>query len=180
MTRRTPSTHPAGFSLVEVMIVVTVLGIIGAIAAPMLTPNDATKLRAAASILAADLDACRAESIAHSEDPRAIVFDTDNNTYHLAAVSDTDTPLTNVSNATPYTVTSGRGDTEHLNGVTILAAGTGDDDRITFGVYGQLEELTDSVIYLQAGDSNIPIFIDNASGEVTIGDLFGPGGGGGS
>lgn len=170
MARQFPRTR-LGFSLVELMITVTILGIIGALAAPMLTPNDTTKLRAAASILAADLDACRAGSIAHGEDPHVIVFDTTNHAYHLAAASDTNTPIAHPSNGGGYTIDFGTGDTSQLNGVTIQSVSVGGDDQLGFGLYGQLDQPTDATITLAAGGATVTLTLDAPSGEVTIGPL---------
>lgn len=153
------------------MIVITVMGIIGALAAPMLRPNHATKLRAAASILASDLDACRAESVAHGEDPRLIVFDTDNHTYHLAPTSDPATPITHPTLGGDYTVTFGTADTAQLDGVTIQSVSVGGDDQLGFELYGQLDQPTDATITLASGTTTITLTLDAPTGEVTIGEL---------
>lgn len=165
--------------MVEMMITVTILGIIGALAAPMLSPNDTTKLRSAASILAADLDACRAESIAHGEDPRLIVFNTTTETYHLATSSDPGTPLAHPTSGGDYSVHFGSTDTAQLEGVTIRSASVGGDNQLGFGIYGQLDQAGNATITLTAGNANITLTLDAATGEVTIGELQKIGGGGG-
>lgn len=161
----------AGFSLVEMMITVTVLGIAGALVMPMLRPNDAAKLRGAAAILAADLDACRAESVAHGEDTRLVVFNTSTAGYHLAAASDPDTALAHPMGGGDYTVRFGTADTSELAGVTIQSVTVGGDDQLGFGIYGQLDQATDATIVLASNGATVTLTLDAATGEVTIGEL---------
>lgn len=153
------------------MITVSIIGIIGALAAPMLRPPHTTKLRSAAALLAADLDACRAASIAHGEDPRLIVFDTATETYHIAASSDPDTPLAHPTSGGDYTVRFGTDDTAELEGVTLQSISVGGDSQLGFGIYGQLDQATDATITLTAGNANITLTLDAATGEITIGEL---------
>lgn len=157
--------------MVEIMITVTILAIIGALAAPMLSPNHTTKLRSAASLLAADLDACRAESIAHGEDTRVIVFDTDAEAYHLAPSSDPNTPLDHPTSGGEYTVQFGITETAQLKGVTIQSVSVGGDDQLGFGIYGQLDQTTDATITLESGGITLTLTLDAATGEVSIGEL---------
>lgn len=166
-----PTRRSAGFSLVEMMITVTILGIAGAMVMPMLRPNHDAKLRSAASLLAADLDACRAEAVAHGEDPRLIVFDTTAHAYHLAASSDPDTPINHPTSGGEYIVRFGTTDTTQLSGVTIQSVSVGGDDQLGFGIYGQLDQPTDATITLASGGSTITLTLDAPTGEVTIGTL---------
>jgi Tfp pilus assembly protein FimT len=158
------------------MIVVAVLGIIGALAVPMFSATDASRLTAAASVLASDIDAARAESIAHSEDTRLLVFDSDDLTWHLAAASDPDTPITHPDTGLPYTRTLGQRDLQQLQGVTIQshsldAADETNDNRLGFGIYGQTDQTTDATITLQAGDNILTLTVHASTGEVTIGQV---------
>lgn len=166
-----PTRRSAGFSLVEMMITVTILGIAGAMVMPMLRPNHDAKLRSAASLLAADLDACRAEAVAHGEDPRLIVFDTTAHAYHLAASSDPDTPINHPTSGGEYIVRFGTTDTTQLSGVTIQSVSVGGDDQLGFGIYGQLDQPTDATITLASGGATITLTLDAPTGEVTIGTL---------
>lgn len=160
-----------GTSLIELMTVISVMAIVGAIVVPALSGTKGSKLRSAAAILAADLDAARAESIAHGEDPRVMVFDTATNTYHLAAASDNATPLTNPVSGLPYRVSYGSSDTTQLKNVTIQSVSLGGDNVLGFGLYGQLDQTADATITLECDGATITVTLDAASGEVTIGDL---------
>lgn len=162
--------------MLELMIVVAVLAIAGAIALPMFSSTDATRLAAAARVLAADIDAARAESIAHGEDLRHLVFDNDNLTWHIAPASDTATPISHPDTGRPYTRTLGTRDLKQLEGVTINSyaldtASETNDNKLGFGLYGQLDQSADATITLSAGAATLTLTINATSGEVTIGQV---------
>lgn len=162
--------------MLEVMIVVAILGIIGALAVPMFSATDATRLTAAANVLAADLEAARAESIAHGEDTRLVVFDANRTTWHIAANSDPATPINHPDTNLPYTRTLGQGALNQLQGVTIHAysldkAGETNDNKIGFGIYGQTDQATDPTITLASGENQLTLTLNAATGEVTIGSI---------
>ena len=162
--------------MLEMMIVVAVLGIIGAMAVPMFSATDATRLTSAASILAADIDAARAESIAHSDDLRYLVFDSNDLTWHLAAASDTSTPINHPDSGLPYTRTLGTSALKQLQGVTIDSysldtASETNDNKLGFGIYGQTDQTTDPTITLRSGVNVLTLTINATTGEVTIGQV---------
>jgi len=165
-----------GVSMLEMMIVVAVLGIIGALAVPMFTGTDATRLAAAANVLAADLDAARSESIAHGEDLRMVVFDADTLTWHIAATSDTDTPINHSGTGLPYTRTLGSGSAKQLLGVSVDSydldtASETNDNKLGFGLYGQTDQTSDATITLRANTNVITLTVNATTGEVTIGQV---------
>ena len=167
--------HPArrrAFSLVEVLIVVMILGIVAALAAPMFGDVNTSKLRAAAQILAADLAFAQAESITHGQDTRVVVFDTTDHAYHLAANSDTATALTNPVGGGDYRVTFGSGSAHALDGVQITAVSVGGDDTLGFGMYGNLDQGADATVTLSIDGQSITVTLDADTGESSIGDLF--------
>eukprot|EP00752_Nemacystus_decipiens_P016719 g14957.t1 len=177
MARQKAQPVRRGVSLLEMMIVVAVLGIIGALAVPMFSATDATRLTSAASVLAADLDAARAESISHSEDPRYIVFDNDDRTWHLAADSDTATPINRPDSGMPYSRTLGTSDLQQLLGVTVDSydldtSSETNDNKLGFGIYGQTDQASDATITLASGDRRLTLTVNSTTGEVTIGQVY--------
>lgn len=162
--------------MLEMLIVVAVLGIIGSMAIPMFSGTDVTRLTSAASVLVADIDAARAESIAHSEDLRYIVFDNDNLTWHLAAASDTTTPIDHADSGQPYSRTLGASDLKQLAGVVIDSysldtASETNDNKLGFGIYGQTDQTDDPTITLAVGDRRLTLTVNATTGEVTIGQV---------
>ena len=165
-----------GVSLLEMMIVVAVLGIIGAMAVPMFSATDATRLTNAASVIAADIDAARAESIAHSDDIRLLVFDVDSVTWHIAAASDTTTPINHPDTGQPYTREFGVSALQQLKGVTIDSydldtASETDDNKLGFGIYGQTDQTSDATITLRSGVNVLTLTVNASTGEVAIGQV---------
>lgn len=173
-----------GFTFVEVMIVVIVIGITAALAVPMLMETDDTKLISAADLIVADLAYAQVESISHGDDPRVVVFDTTNHKYIITtrsaittAVGAGDepidaTPITNPVGNEPFEVTFGQRHAMALNGVQISTLSLDGDDELEFGIYGQTDQSADASITLTAGSNNIDVTVDPVSGEASIGTIY--------
>ena len=153
------------------MIVLVILSILVVLAIPSFGDTDVSRLQAAANLLAADLAAAQFESIAHGDDLRVVVFDTTNHRYHVAASSDTATPITNPGDNLPYLVEYGAGRAGSLAGVTISGLSVGGDDQLQFGVYGELDQSTAATITLSSGGLSVTITIDPVSGDTAIGNI---------
>ena len=164
-----------GFTLMEFLIVVVILGIIGALVLPMWRDSASTQLRSAAEILMADLAYAQMDSIAHTEDTRVVVFDTNNGRYWIAPGSTTNTPVTNPTDKNEYRVTFGEGRAGSLNQVGIDAVSVGGDTKLGFGGYGQLDQTTNASITLSAGTGanqrKITITVDATTGEAAAGEI---------
>jgi len=166
--RPSAARRSRGLTLVELMIVVTIIAIAAALAVPRLGGTQTTRLRAAAELLAADLAFAQIESIAHGDDPRMVVFDPDASEYHLAASSTPDTPLDNPVGGQPYRVAFGQGRAGELDGVSIQSLDVGGDDRLGFGLYGQLDQTEDASVTLALADQTVTLTIDAVNGRTTI------------
>lgn len=165
-----PSTicHHRAFTFVELLIVILILGIAAGLVVPQMGQTASTKLVEAARLLAADLGEAQIESMSHGEDLRLVVFDPDNNAYQIAAASDPDTPITNPIGNTPYRVTFGSDRAGALTGVTIQNLSVGGDDKLGFGIYGQLDQTPDATITLACEGKTITLTVQASTGEVTI------------
>jgi general secretion pathway protein H len=81
-----PIPRAAGFTLVEMLVVITILGLIAAISLPALTtPSDSVRLRAVTSEIIAALRMTRAAAITAHRD-MALVLDLDARTLQSPAV----------------------------------------------------------------------------------------------
>ncbi|MEO0586497.1 MAG: prepilin-type N-terminal cleavage/methylation domain-containing protein [Planctomycetota bacterium] len=144
MTRTTlrPISRPRGYTLVEVLVTVTVMALASAIVVPSLLRSGELGLQAAARMVIADVLFTQNDAIAYQA-PRRIVFDIDNNEYRLEeGVTD------NIGNVT-WSVMDGRlqggGGGEYLvdfdtdnrfDGVVIVAADFNGSDTLSFDVLG--------------------------------------------
>ena len=74
-----------GFTLIELIIVVAILGIAGAMVIPSMTQIHVLRVQAAVRTLVSDITFAQADAIAFQE-RRAIVFDVTGNSYRIVAV----------------------------------------------------------------------------------------------
>ncbi|MEM0913754.1 MAG: prepilin-type N-terminal cleavage/methylation domain-containing protein [Planctomycetota bacterium] len=79
MTRRTPHS---GYTLIEVLVTVTVIGLASVVIVPSLMRGGELGLQAAARIIIADILLAQNDAIAY-QSPRRVAFDIDNNEYRL-------------------------------------------------------------------------------------------------
>lgn len=83
-----------GYTLVEVLVVVTILGVAGLMVVPTLGQTDVLRVQGAVRTIVADLTFAQSDALAYQEE-RAIVFDVAENQYTLCGVfSETIDPAT--------------------------------------------------------------------------------------
>ncbi|MDH3584769.1 MAG: prepilin-type N-terminal cleavage/methylation domain-containing protein [Phycisphaerae bacterium] len=161
------------FTLIEILITLAIIAIALGIALPTIGSLSTTRLREAASLLAADLEFARVDTIAHSDEPRMIVFDPATATYHIALASDPVTPITNPVDGQPYLVKFGLRRAGQLDGVAISSVTVdGGDNQLGFGMYGQLDQAAAAVITLEAEGTKIDITLHPTTGEGTVGAFY--------
>jgi Tfp pilus assembly protein FimT len=168
--RQKPARRAPAYTLTEVLLVVAILAVMAALVAPMASSNDATKLRAAADLLAADLAYAQSESISHGDDPRLVIFDTAVHRYHVAPASDAATAITGDAGL-PYIVRYGAGRAATLDGVTIDSVSLNGDDRLGFEMWGNLDQTAPATITLAFGARRITVTVDPVTGEAAIGQI---------
>lgn len=146
-----------------------VLMILAGVAVPMFGSTDAHKLSWAATQLESDIVFAQAESFVHADNPRLVVFDTAANKYSIITQADPLAPLTHPISGKPHTVAFGKGDFTHLSGVKIQGYALGGDDRLGFGLYGQLDQTTDASIVLVAGEpaATVTITVNSGTGRIS-------------
>ncbi len=161
----------AAFTLIELLIVLTILAIAAMLIAPAFGQTGTTQLRQAARLLEADLAYAQVESISHPDDPRVIVFDPSANSYHLASVSSPSQPITNPATNAHYNVQFGQGRATQLTDVTIESLSVGGDQQLAFGQYGELDQDTPATIRIECKGQHVTLTIDPTTGEVTVGEV---------
>lgn len=79
------SVQSRGYTLVEVLIIATIMAIAGTLVIPVIGSTDVLRSQAAVRTVVADIMYAQSDAIA-AQEPRAVVFDLANNTYTLVAV----------------------------------------------------------------------------------------------
>lgn len=161
-----PFTRRA-FTLVEVLIVVTLVAIAAMIVLPTSASDARARVRAAARLLVADIEFAELSSLGRAADPCIIVFDTGSGTWHVALTSDPATPLDDPVTGDAYALTLGSGRAAHLTNVSIDALVVGGDDELAFDHLGVPDQATDATITLRCGTETIQVIVDATTGEVS-------------
>jgi len=156
------------FTLVELLIVIVLVAIAATLALPMMGDSGATRLPAAARLLLADLAFAQVQSISHADDPCVVIFDSASDTYTLEKSSTPGTPMTDSITGQPYVTHFGSGRASEMADVSIQGYSLGGDDRVSFGMYGELDQTTTATITLKAGALTTIIQIDPDSGEAVV------------
>jgi prepilin-type N-terminal cleavage/methylation domain-containing protein len=160
--------HDRGYTLVEIMMVVLLLGIVATLAAPHLSQSDASRLPAAMRLLEADLAYAQSCAIAQPDDPCVVVFDPHQPGYHLARASQPEVPIEHPIDKQPYRVVFGQDRASFLAGVTIKDLLVGDDLTLGFRGFGQLDQTTPAVVILTHDRGSMTLRLDPATGLPTI------------
>jgi prepilin-type N-terminal cleavage/methylation domain-containing protein len=160
---------PYAFTLIELVIVLAILAIAAAIVVPMASSAGGLQLRAAANLLAADLE--YAKSMAISRGQRySVVFDTLNETYQIEDPNGT-VIAHPVKKGFPYRV-----DFRHegrLSQVNIAAVSFNATNEVKFDPLGTPFDggdgpLNSGTVTLQAGGASKVITVAPVTGFVTI------------
>ena len=169
---------PKGFTLVEIIIVVVILGIAAAIAVPMVSSAADMQVRSAANRIAADLDYAKNLAITHQR-RHWVVFS--GNSYEIRTVEDDGTteyvidhPVNPGSFVVDFSADS------RLSRVNIVTADFDSDssNTITFDYLGSpysgtgtTAPLNSGQITLQAADFTLTVDVEPVTGYVTISGL---------
>ena len=127
------SRAEAGFSLVELILVITIMGILAWIAYPRLTATTEIKLDAAARRVAADLRYAQNRSIG-TRVVHGLLFDTAAERYTVFAPTPATPAVDPADRAKPLTVDFTR--RVEFQGVTIVSAAFGATPGVKFDYFG--------------------------------------------
>jgi hypothetical protein len=164
--------------------VIAILGLVVGLAIPSSEPSIHDQLRAAASILASDLDYARALAVAHSSSYR-VTFDIPNNSYSLTHTGSN--PSLNKLPRSPFSSVGASSDAFVVDldelpllgvGVRLVCLLSANNvaqpvNRIEFGPLGQTTHSDAVTIWLAAGAGQATRYIwlevNPATGLVTVG-----------
>jgi prepilin-type N-terminal cleavage/methylation domain-containing protein len=167
-----------GFTLIEILVVVLIIGIAAAIVVPQLGTRDDMKASSAARVIMADLIYAQNLSITQ-QNYHYLAMDVVNKRY--AVQNSALATVTHPVNKTPYLVRFAAGGTNGFQDLTLIAANfTGQSGNVykTIG-FDELgsplvhtgtmtEPMTAGAIIIQAGNYRLRIDVEPFTGQITV------------
>lgn len=162
-----------GFTLIEILMVVVIMGIAAAVIVPQMTPRDDMRCASAARSLMGDLLYAQSRSIALGK-MHYIQFNTTTNTYQVLDAVSPNNVITHPVNQTPYTVTVGTG---ALANVTINSASFDSNPTVAFDSMGVPYSwtsgtgpvaLTAGSVVFKTGQNAKTVTVSPYSGEIKV------------
>ncbi|MEM8783527.1 MAG: prepilin-type N-terminal cleavage/methylation domain-containing protein [Planctomycetota bacterium] len=162
-----------GYTLVEVLVVVVILGIASAVVVPQLLAAGTLGIQAAARLVVADVLFAQNEAIAAQEN-REVVFDVADNAYRLQRF-DPDTGLDEVltqgwKNGQVNNYAVDFDDDERFDGITIesVQVGGADATRLEFDDLGSPLLADEMQIVIAFQEQTLTVSVQPFTGRVTV------------
>ena len=136
---RTATGHSRhGFTMIEMIMVVMVIGLMALFAAPMIRDGRPGAVHSAAAILRSDLERAQIMAMAHPDQRIGILFDADGGGWQLVDADTPTTPLLDELNGSPISLRLGKGRGQVAHGVSLEHSGL-TQDVLVFDALGGLE-----------------------------------------
>ncbi len=158
------SARPHGFTLIEVLVVVVIIAIAGAIIVPQMLNTGSLTVQGASRIIIADLLFAQNEAIAQQR-PRRMVFDVTHNRYQITDEKDQVVSVSWKAGSTANYVIDFSKD-NRFQGVRLVSADFGGTGGVEFDALGSPDR--GGSIVLQAGTVRYRIKVAAITGRVTI------------
>jgi hypothetical protein len=151
----------------DLLITLTIVGMVAAVIAPNLSDDRQLRLIAAADVVTSDLEFSQVLNITQPDDPVVVRFDPATATYWLARMADSETPIARDDTGAPYLVTLGVGRASAAAGVSLEIEQIDFDMLMFNGQGGVFDPTVAPAITLREGDRWIRLDIANTTGSIT-------------
>jgi len=167
MEANQPSQRHRGFTLLEMLVTITILAFVASVVTPMFSDDNRLRLMAASSVIASDIELAQVMTISYPDQPVVVRFDADKQMYWLAYAADTETPIVRETTGEPYVVVIGQGRASTAQSVSLAIADmTG--DNVAFAASGGLVDFTTTPkIELSRNGAAITLVISPHTGTIT-------------
>jgi len=168
--RRARATgHPAatGFTLVEVLVTVAILGLVGLVVVPQVTSSHQLVAQAATRSIVANLSAAQNEAIARQK-PVGVVFEVSENRFMLVDAEGNVLAERNMPGGSDASVIDFDRNAQY-RGVELVSAQLGDDPGAPMVMYDELGSPdTGGTITLRATEHRYRVSISDFTGRITV------------
>lgn len=155
-----------GFTLLEMLVAITILAMTATLVIPMVTSDTAVRLRAASVVVRSDIELAQVMTSADPGDPVVVVFNVDGKSYTLCYASDPTTPITRQSGG-PYQETMGVGRLASCTNV-LYALTDIPDETLMFNAHGGLEDFTlNPIVTLMLDGETVQLLIAPTTGTIS-------------
>ncbi|HEY8667332.1 MAG TPA: prepilin-type N-terminal cleavage/methylation domain-containing protein [Tepidisphaeraceae bacterium] len=172
-----PTRPAAGFTLVEILIVVVILGIASAVIVPKIGTRDDLKASAAARMVMADLIYAQNRAIAQQK-KQYVQFDTAAQKYAVYDATPLATPITHPVTKNSFVTMFGTGGTPGLTESALASVNFDGQTTVAFDELGQplaytaatnsTAALGTGTIVVRCGSNSLTISIEAYTGEISV------------
>ena len=156
-----------GFTLFELMMVVSILAIVASIVVPLVGNDESSRLRAAAELLAADIEDVQAKALVEPEAPGCLVIDGDGSGWRLVHAEAPDQPLLG-PDGRPVRRAFGSDALAGCPGLSISAEGL-PGSGLRFDDQGAPTALSETLSFeLRGGENRMYVRVSASTGRVSI------------
>jgi len=165
-----PAPGQSGFTVIEILIVVVIIGIAAMIVIPMASSGAGMQIRSAADMIAADLEYAKSRAISRGQN-FSVVFDVTTESYRIEDQAGTVISHP-VKKGFDYIIDLGR---QGLDKVNIVAVNFDSTSGVTFDYLGSPYNnsggpLNSGTITLQAGTTTATVSVEPVTGFVSVGN----------
>ncbi|MDP7006249.1 MAG: prepilin-type N-terminal cleavage/methylation domain-containing protein [Phycisphaerales bacterium] len=154
-----------GFTLVELLLSITILAMLATLAAPLLGNTELFQLDVVNRLLVSDIEHAQILAITHPEDEIALIIEEDGNGWRICSLSDITTPLEDSITGEPLALQFGLGPAASAPDVLITTDAT--NNIIAFDQNGGLSDFTQAIkVTLYCGENNFAVYISPTTGSI--------------